>query len=172
MKIHYFRVYLHKLKTEIKMGTQTTIKTIVGNEYQGKTNYTVTLADGTVGYLQKESDTGLQNGDTVFAMVEDYTSKAGKQSKLITLKKLDGTPTPAFTPQGGQTPTLQPQRPAIHVGAGKSKEELKAEATIRVAEVLVTAFGEGKLESAQVSINVKDYGHLLWTEIDEIFSGK
>jgi len=143
---------------------KTQITKMVGNEYQGKTNYTVTLSDGTVGYLQdKTSDDGLKEGDFVDVVIEDYTSKAGKQSKLVSLKKVQQQEAPSSL-------GVIPQRPTINVGAGKSKHEMKAEATIRVAEVLVGAFGEGKLESAQVSVNVKEYGRLLWSEIDEIYS--
>lgn len=143
------------------MATETTIKTLVGNEYQGKTNYTVTLADGTVGYLQKESDDDLKEGDAVIAEYKPYKSKAGKESILITLKR------PQYaSPQ----PQAQPPRPTINVGAGKSKEEMKAEASIRIACELTRAFGEGKLESAQVSVSVKEFGRLLWSEIDDCYT--
>ena len=126
------------------MGTQTTIKNIEGREYQGKMNYTVTLADGTTGYLQKESDTGLQNGDTVFAMVEDYTSKAGNKSKLITLKKLDSavatpTSTPTPTPTGGQSSSL-------YAAPVPGTKQMKFEGLMECIKLAHGAYTGGKLD--------------------------
>jgi hypothetical protein len=148
---------------------ETTIKKLEPQTYQGKPNgFKVTLADGTEGYLQKESDDGLKEGEAVIADVKDYTSKKGVHSNLVTLKRRTSAPQ-SQTQQIGIVPPL---RPTINVGAGKSKEELKVEATIRVAEVVIKGFCEGKLESAQVSVHVKEFGQLLGTEIDDIFGGK
>lgn len=143
---------------------ETTIQKLEPQTYQGKPNgFKVTLGNGTEGYLQKESDEGLREGDAVIADVKDYVSKKGAHSNLITLKRV----------QLGATTVQAPiQRPAINVGTGKSKEELKANATMRLAEVVLNAFFNEKLESAQVSINIKEYGRLLWSEIDEIYDGK
>jgi hypothetical protein len=135
--------------------------------FQGKpSGFKVTLDNGTTGNLtEKESDEGLKVGDEVTCTLIPYTSKKGVQSNLLGLRKMQ--PSAAQTP-----PPPPPLRPAINVGVGKSKEELKVEATISVAEVLIKGFCEGKLESAQVSINVKEFGRLLWSEIEEIYGGK
>ena len=148
---------------------ETTIKKLEEQTFQGKPNgFKVTLADNTEGYLQKESDDGLREGDKVIAEVKDYTSKAGKHSNLITLRK------PQYASHTAETASQAPppQRPTINVGAGKSKQEMQAQASIDIACVLLKAFGEGKLESAQVYTSVAEFGRLLWSEIDEIYSKK
>ena len=140
--------------------------------FQGKpSGFKVTLDNGTTGNLtEKESDEGLKVGDEVTCTLIPYTSKKGVQSNLLGLRKVQQTA--AQTPPA--PPPSQPQqiRPAINVGLGKSKEELKVEATLCVAEVLIKGFCEGKLESAQVSINVKEFSRLLWSEIEEIYGTK
>ena len=148
---------------------ETTIKKLEEQTFQGKPNgFKVTLADNTEGYLQKESDDGLREDLKVIAEVKDYTSKAGKHSNLITLRK------PQYASHTAETASQAPppQRPTINVGSGKSKEELKSEASIRITCELIKAFGEGKLESAQVSTHEQEFSRLLWSEIDEIFSKK
>jgi len=109
-------------------------------------------------------------GDEVSCTIEVKKNKKGGNYNLLTLKKTQQTvaQTPA-TPPPPQTP---PIRPAINVGVGKSKEELKVDATLCVAEVLIKGFCEGKLESAQVSVNVKEFSRLLWSEIEEIYGAK
>ena len=144
------------------MGTQTTIKNIEGREYQGKMNYTVTLADGTTGYVQKESDTGLQNGDTVFAMVEDYTSKAGNKSKLITLKKLDSpVSTPTFAPTGGQTPSLTS---APTTGT----LQMKFEGRMKCIELAHGAYLAGKLDSNEAQNHCREWVVMSDALIDDL----
>ena len=136
--------------------------------FDGKpSGFAVTLDDGRFGNLQeKESDKGLKVGDDVIVTEIPYTSKKGVKSTLLGLK-LNQHPQQIETQ--GATP---PQRPAIHVGAGKSANELKADASISVLLKILDAFYAGKLGSAQISVELKEYDRLAWSEIDEVFSGK
>jgi len=129
--------------------------------------FTVTLSDGRTGNLQeKESDKGLRQGDEVIVTEIPYTSKAGKTSTLYGLKLATSGQ------QQSQSNIPQPPRPQITVGTGKSKEELKADAAIRMAEVVIEAFFNDKVEAANVEPRTREYTKLLLTEIDEIFAGK
>ena len=131
--------------------------------------FKVTLDDGRSGNLEeKQSDKGLRVGDEVFVTEIPYTSKAGNKSTLYGLHLTQGGVTPSGTPQ----PTPSPKSaPTIHVG-GKSKEEIKCECAIRMLEAVLGGFFDGKVESAQVPIRQLEYTKLLWTEVDEAFSGK
>lgn len=136
--------------------------------FEGKPQgFKVTFDDGRTGNLnEKESDKGLREGDEVFVTEIPYKSKAGKESILYGV----------HLTQGGAKPSAlsaaPPPRPAIHVGTGKSKEELKVNASIAVLERILSAFYDGKLQSAQISVELKEYDRLIWSEIDEIFSGR
>ena len=148
------------------MKTETTIKTLVGKEWDGKMKYTVTLADGTVGYLQDESDNDLKEGESVTAEIDEYTAKkTGRKSNLITLKR---------RLVSASQPPEQPQRPAIHVGAGKSKEEMKAAASTQILLRLLDYVYDPKfaMESAKVAPELKEWNGLLWSEIDEAYASK
>lgn len=149
----------------------TTITKLEPKTYQGKAQgFTVTLSDGRNGNLEeKQSDKGLRVGDDVFVMEIPYTSKAGKASILYGLKLTTGTP--VSQPSQGLT-TPPPPRPAIHVGAGKTKEELKADASIAMASACLQAVKEDKLDFGQVAEKQTFMSKLLWGEIDEIFSSK
>ena len=142
--------------------------------YQGKPQgFKVYFDDGRNGNLQeKESDKGLREGDEVFVTEIPYTSKAGVASTLYGVHLTNGGKTPAqsFNPTGGQKPILNP--PQIHVGAGKSKEEVKAEAATRMIMPFVDAFLDGKIESGEIAIKHKEFVNLLNSEIDDIYSGK
>jgi len=146
----------------------TTITKLEQKTYQGKPQgFKVTLSDGRNGNLnEKESDKGLREGDTVTVTEILYTSKAGVVSILYGIKLGQGSATsPASS-------TPQPQRPAIHVGAGKTKEELKADAAISMASACLQAVKEDKLDFGQVAEKQRFMTKLLWEEIDEIFSTK
>jgi hypothetical protein len=149
----------------------TKISVLEQKTFEGKpSGFKVTLDDGRNGNLQeKESDKNLRVGDEVVVKEIPYTSKAGKTSTLYGLRLSQSAPTTPPTPSQAPSPT---PRPSIHVGSGKSKEELKAEAAIRIAEVCIQAYYGGKLESAQIAVDQKEFTALLWSEIDEIFSGK
>lgn len=145
--------------------------------YQGKPQgFKVTLDDGRNGNLEeKQSDKGLRVGDEVFVTEIPYTSKAGNKSTLFGLHLTNGGLTPSGTQTSPNKPSspspVQPLRPAINVGAGKSKEEMKAEATIKIASVVVAAFldGKGGLTSDKVKETVVEFDALLWQEIEEIY---
>ena len=131
------------------------ITKLVGNEYQGKTNYTVTLSDGTVGYLQdKTSDAGLKEGDSVNATIENYTSKAGNQSKLVSLRRALGvqTPTPQSTtsPSNTQPPILSSPDGCYTSRRVMTIDEMKHEARIEVIKVIGALSREGKIEPKEM----------------------
>jgi len=136
--------------------------------------YKVTLADGTEGNLaEKESDKGLREGDPVDCTVKDYVSKAGNHSNLLTLK-LAKTPS-NNTPQSsgtGASPAAPPQRPAIHVGAGKSINELKADACIKSALYATDMFIADKVDWGGLEEKQRYLSNLLCSEIDDIFASK
>lgn len=137
-------------------------------EYNGKksTSYIGTLDDGTTGFFNPKFDTEFREGDDVSYTKAEKTGKNGAYF-VLTLSKL-GTSASA---QSGTSPS-QPQRPEIHVGTGKSKQELKVEATIRMAETVIRGFFNDKVESANIATLTKEYSRMLASEIDEIFSSK
>jgi hypothetical protein len=142
--------------------------TITKIEQQFKDNkpsgYKVNLSDGSWGYLvEKDSDKDLKDGEEVTFTAETPT---GKSYKKLTIKRAG-----AQQQQSSSNPP-QPPKPQIHVGTGKSKEELKADAAIRMAEVVIEAFFNDKVEAANVEPRTREYTKLLLTEIDEIFAGK
>ena len=139
--------------------------------YQGNpSGFKVTLDDGRTGNVQeKGSDKGLRVGDEVLVKEIPYTSKAGVTSTLYGLRLNTGQPI-INTPS--QQPQSKPQPPQIHVGAGKSKEELKADAASKMAEIVINAFFQDKLDAGQIEVRAREYTKLLWSEIDEIFSTK
>jgi hypothetical protein len=140
------------------------------NKPQG---FKVTFDDGRNGNMEeKQSDKGLRIGDEVIVTEIPYTSKAGKVSTLYGVRLNQGQPQQSYTPAPQSSNVPQPPRPAIHVGAGKSKEELKADAAIRMAEIVIEGFFNDKVESANVEPKAREYTKLLWSEIEEIFSGK
>jgi hypothetical protein len=148
--------------------------------FQGKpSGFKVTLDDGTTGNLsEKVSDKGLRVGDNVIVTLIPYTSKAGVTSNLIGLKlnQQNFTPSPTQTApvqQSAVQPNANPvPRPTIHVGSGKSAQELKAEASTQILLKILGVFYEGKLESAQLSVNLMEFSRLIWSEIDEIYGSK
>ena len=135
--------------------------------YQNKpSGFKVTFDDGRNGNLQeKESDKGLKVGDDVIVTEIPYTSKAGVNSTLY------GVKLNKFNPQSSSN-SAPPQRPTINVGAGKSANELKADASIAMASACLQAVKEDTLDFGQVAEKQKFMTKLLWEEIDEIFSQK
>src|SRR5512133_1545613 len=109
----------------------TTITKLEQQFKEGKpSGYKVNLADGSWGYLvEKDSDKGLKEGDTV-----NYTAETpnGKSYKKLTIHKADSQS--ASTPDSSVPP--QPPRPTIHVGAGKSIEECKVMCLIAVFDAV------------------------------------
>ena len=137
--------------------------------FQGKhTGWKVSIDNAPLENMdEKNSDKNLREGDEVTFTVEDYVSKKGNHSNLLTVKRASGT---SSAPQ--QTPSITPQRPAIHVGSGKSKEELKVEAAVEIMKVVLSAFYEGKIETGKVAPDQREYVTLVWSEIDEVFDKK
>lgn len=135
--------------------------------YNGKpSGFKVTFDDGRNGNLnEKESDKGLREGDNVTVTEIPYTSKQGVASTLYGVRIANQSAQQQAS--SGATP---PPRPAIHVGAGKSKEELKADASIAMAIACLEAVKEDKIDFGQVAERQKFMAKLLWEEIEEIFS--
>lgn len=137
--------------------------------FNGKhSGWKVTLDDGRGGNLEeKASDKGLRVGDEVIVTEIPYTSKAGNKSTLYGCK-LGGSTTTQTQPSA---PKL-PERPQIHVGAGKSAQELKADAAIKSAEFMINLFIADKCDWQQIQEKQTYLFGLLASEIDDIFANK
>lgn len=134
------------------------------------TGWKVSIDNGPLENMnEKESDKGLREGDEVTFTVEDYVAKStGRHSNLLTVKLASNTQATPSTQSAPTQPNLQ--RPAIHVGAGKSKEEVKAEASTRILLQVLDAVYNGRIDSAKVASELKEWDQLLWAEIDECYS--
>ena len=150
----------------------TTITKIEDKTFEGKvTGHIVTLSDASTGYLDDKGSTkGLRMGDSVTFTSVDKQNKKGGTYKLLTLTlSVPG----AVAPPVSQAPVLPPPpRPQIHVGTGKSPQELKAEASTRIAEIAFKAVFDDKISSAEAAENHKFYTRLVWSDIDEVFGAK
>jgi len=94
--------------------------------YQGKvTGHSVTLDDGTVGYLNDKDSDKVAVNDDVSCTVEVKKNKKGDNYNLLTLRKVTGTP-PASQPQ------LQAQasipRPVSQAGIVQLKAQAASDA--------------------------------------------
>lgn len=153
----------------------TTITKMEAKTFQGKPQgFKITLADGTEGNLaEKESDKGLREGDSVECTVKDYVSKAGNHSNLLTLKLIKNPTSQAPQSSGvGASQSAPPQRPTINVGAGKSVNELKADACIKSASLMIDSFIADKVDWAGLEEKQRYLSNLLCSEIDDIFAAK
>jgi len=141
------------------MAKETTIKTLVGSEWQGKMKYTVTLADGTVGYLQDKSDEGLKEGDAVTATIEEYTSKAGKKSNLITLTR--GVATQGTSQQSSASIPSATLTPTGLSG-------LKFEGRMKCIQLAHDAYLAGKLDDNEAKNHCREWVVLADALIDDL----
>lgn len=149
--------------------TTATIKSILDNTYQGKvTGHKVTLSDGVVGNLNdKDSTAGLNVGDTVEVEVEDYVSKKGNHSNLLTLTKV--------TPTVGQSPSTPPVNiPSLQnaVVSPLSKEQAKVDASFKAMDKVIDLVLAGKVPFEQIQKNFKELCGYLYDEIESIFTEK
>ena len=136
----------------------TKITNIEDKTYQGKvTGHIITLADGTTGYLADKVSDSVVVGDDVSCLLEVKRNKQGGEYNLLTLKKIQ---------QGAPD---QPPRPAIHVGAGKSKQELKCDASIQVFIRLMDEVKAGKMGTSVIASELREFSQYIWAEIDEAF---
>jgi hypothetical protein len=139
--------------------------------FDGNPSTTVELDNGVSGYLQKESTPGLQVGDEVSSQVVDYVSKGkGRHSNLVTLQKV------AKTPVSQSVPTFTPV-PLQQFPVNTEKEvpkdkvfELKVEASIRLAEVILEAFFNDKIDTLKAIERHKEWRTVLEGVIDELAS--
>jgi len=137
----------------------------------GKPNgFKVEISDGAWGYLVvKDSDKDLALGEEV-----TYTAVTpeGKSYKKMTIKRA----APAFVPTGGVTPQFPsstPQKPVIHVGAGKSLEELKCEALLQLTKLVYEKqVIPDKMDLGEMALKVKDVAKFVYSEYDDIFAKK
>jgi len=140
--------------------------------FEGKpSGFKVTLDNGTTGNLQeKESDKGLRVGDEVNVTLIPYTSKKGVTSNLLGLRLVGAIPSATAT--APIQASAQPLRPAIHVGAGKSKEELRVESTWRVWEKLMDGVYVDRIDLEAVTARCTEYTRYMWSMVDEAFTSK
>jgi len=144
----------------------TTITKLEQQFKEGKpSGYKVNLADGSWGYLvEKDSDKGLKEGDTV-----NYSAETpnGKSYKKLTIHKEGGSQSaPPSQSQSGST-INQAKFP---LQSFKSVQELKVEASIRALEFTIGAFTSEKIDDKQIADFQKRATIILWNDIDEIFS--
>jgi hypothetical protein len=144
--------------------TSTITKFDAKDPYNGKTSAFVGLKDKAYGFFEFMGDAPFKVGDEVEYTVTEIPREGQKPVRKIALSKI-GSSAPA---QSSATP---PAKPQIHVG-GKSKEEIKSEAAIRMMEAALDGFYRDKLELAHVETKAKEYTKVLWLEIDDLFSSK
>jgi hypothetical protein len=137
-------------------------------EFQGKKSisYIATLDDGISGFFHPQPVDEFREGDNI-----SYTKQEKKSSKgpyyVLTLTKAQ-LPLAQPVPLG----MTSPPRPEIHVGAGKSKQELKCEAASDMMKICFEAFKKDELDGGQMAIKQRELTMLLWQEYDEAFSAK
>lgn len=137
----------------------------------GKANgFKVELSDGAWGYLVvKDSDQNLQIGEEV-----TYTAVTpeGRSYKRITVKRAGGQVGSQVSGQVAPSPNT-PQKPVIHVGAGKSLEELKCEALLELTKLVYEKqVISDKMDLGEMALKVKDVAKFVYSEYDDIFSKK
>ena len=136
--------------------------------YPGKDpSTTVTLDNGISGYLQKDSDQGLKEGDDVIETVKPYTSKAGKTSNLVTLKRGAGA---TNAPNAPNLPLSKPPEPRSPLAGIPALEifKAKAEANLRVMEVVLNAFFDGKIDNLKSVEKFNEWKIIMENTVDEI----
>jgi hypothetical protein len=133
-------------------------------DFQGKSQgFKVTLDNGIEGNLQeKESDGDLKIGDDVVATVVDYVSKAGKHSNLITLKRF----VPSFTPPEKLLPKTS--NTSLSIIPSIEIFKVKAEALIRLAEVIVEVLMEGRTTDVNAVQKFNEWKVIMENAIDDI----
>ncbi len=135
--------------------------------YQGKvTGHSVTLDDGTVGYLNDKDSDKVAVNDDVSCTVEVKKNKKGDNYNLLTLRKVTGTPPPPQPPKDSTFKNnINPAQP-------KTIEEYKVNATIEAMRFVYDAFSNQRIDAPQIPEFQRRAVEILWTEIDEIFNKK
>jgi hypothetical protein len=146
----------------------TKITILKENTYEGKvTGHSVTLADGTTGYLDdKGSTAGLRVNDDVEYTLAVKKNKKGGNYNLLTLTLSTG--------QGFKANPIPPQQTGKSTPAptNSSIEVQKSHAAVSAMEFIVNAVVEGKLDWPQLAEKQREATQILWNEIDEIYNGK
>jgi hypothetical protein len=152
---------------------QTTIKTITPKTFQNKPNgFSIVLVDGTEGNLaEKTSDKGLRAGDPVEATIQDYVSKAGKHSNLITLKLMQpgAAQTATVLPQTVNPPVNKPAPLSTYSVLPKSKEQVKIDAFFKATDKVTDLVLGGKMTWEKYQEGHQQLTTFLYGEIDKIF---
>ena len=96
--------------------------------YQGKvTGHSVTLDDGTNGYLDDKGSDTVVVGDEVSCTLEVKQNKKGGNYNLLTLKRVTGT-TPAPAPQSVPVAQVGMPRPVSQAGIVQLKAQAASDA--------------------------------------------
>ena len=144
------------------------ITKIEDKTFQGKvTGHTVTLADGTTGYLADKTSDNVRVGDDVTCTVEVKKNKKGEDYNLLTLKFIQssGTPTPTPAPQGKIVP---PNTSAI--STVKSFAEMKFEGRLVCIKLAVECILQGRMERKEATEAFSEWVSVLDASIDELKS--
>jgi hypothetical protein len=146
-----------------------TITILKENTYEGKvTGHSVTLADGTTGYLDDKGSTkGLRVGDSVNYTTAVKQNKKGGNYNLLTLTLATATNAGSSTPANPQQPI---KASVISTPQNSSIEVQKAHAAVSAMEFIVNAVVVGKLDWPQLAEKQREATQILWNEIDEIYN--
>ena len=148
--------------------TEMKITKLEEKTYQGKvTGHSVTLDDGTNGYLDDKGSDTVVVGDEVSCTIAVKQNKKGGNYNLLTLKRVTGGTPPPPPPQKDYTfkNNINPAQP-------KTIEEYKVNASIEAMRFVYDAFSNQRIDAPQIAEFQRRAVEILWTEIDEIFNKK
>ena len=136
---------------------------IESRTFQGKvTGHTVTLENGTSGYLDdKGSDKDIREGEIVEYTSETKQNKKGGTYTLLTLKRLVTTATVTTPPPAPGAPTPAPVPAAL----SSNMDKLKYDCLVPVARIIMDGVIGGKIEN-----NIKEFREWYNALTDDIFA--
>lgn len=144
---------------------------VIVSTYQGKEkkSYKFTLDDGKMGYASNKDPWDFKEGDMV-----SYTTEIKKSSKgeynLFTLTRLSGN---QALQQQQNIPNLpvsspvEPRSPSVGIPALEIFKA-KVEANIRVMEVILNAFFEGKTDNLKSIEKFNEWKVIMENTVDDI----
>jgi hypothetical protein len=146
----------------------TTITILKENTYDGKvTGHSVTLADGTTGYLDDKGSTpGLRANDSVNYTLAVKKNKKGGNYNLLTLTLASGT-SQSSTPPPPSPQTSTPSLPSQQKLPTGTLNQSKATATIKAMEFMIDCFIADKVTWEQIQPKHKELTGYLNDAIDE-----